>query len=330
MPEPDGFRILLVGCGEIGSRHLQAVATLPDVQEVDVVDPRPDALAMGRRRLAEMPDRQPSTTYRWLSSLEAASPGGQLCIVATRAEGRCELTRQVTEQLGYTAFLLEKPVGQSVRECESLLDFVRSRGLSVWVNCKTRAYPFHKRVKQFLDPAEPILFTVVGGNHGLANNGIHSVDLFAFYDGANSIERAGSHLDPVLHRTKRGLLDVSGTLLGYTEKGSHLTISYANNHGQSEQIVVTTCRYRCIVDHMQRWAVESDAGSGWSWRPVPFEGNLLISEMTKAFARDVLTRGCCELPTLEESMVAHRFILGELQPHFSRLLERAIELCPVT
>ena len=79
-----------------------------------------------------------------------------------------------------------------------------------------------------------------------------------------------------------------------------------------------------------RWAVESDAASGWAWRPAPFEGNLLVSEMTKIFATDILVSGRCELPTLEESLVAHRFVLGELQPHFSRLLEQEVERCPVT
>ena len=29
------FKILIVGCGELGSRHLQAVATLPTVEEIE-------------------------------------------------------------------------------------------------------------------------------------------------------------------------------------------------------------------------------------------------------------------------------------------------------
>jgi predicted dehydrogenase len=325
-------RVLLVGCGELGSRHLQAVATLPEVAEIEVVDPRPEALAAAAARLQEVADRAPTTVVRWYTALDEAGNGGDLCIVATQAAGRCQLVQDIVQQLGYRRFLLEKIVGQSIREIEELLDFGRVWGLEVWVNLKTRAYPIHEHVRRRLGEGEPLLFNAVGGNHGLANNGVHTADLFVFYDGARRIDVGGAAIDPVLHPSKRGknLFDLSGTLQGVTERGSHFTLSYARDHAQSEVISVGTRRYRCIVDHFHRWAVESDRTTGGSWRSVPFEGNLLVSHMTRAFARDILAAGGCRLPTLEESLPAHRFILGALQPAFRRLLEREVELAPVT
>lgn len=326
------FRVLLVGCGQLGSRHLQAIASLPEVAAIDVVDPRPEALALGRARLEDVPARRSDQAIRWLASLDHATTDGALCLVATQAEGRCHLVRDVVERLGYRRFLLEKIVGQSVEEIEALEAWLQERGAAAWVNFKTRAYPIHQRIKARLDPAEPILFSAMGGNHGLANNGVHTADLFAFYDDASCIELAGAGIDPMLHSSKRGarVFDLSGTLQGLTPKGSHFTLSYASDHVQSEQIAVTTKRYRAIVDHMLRWAVESHAATGWAWQPVSFEGNILVSHMTKGFAADILASGRCQLPTLGESLVAHRFILGALQPVFSRLLEQEVALCPVT
>ncbi|MBI4596918.1 MAG: hypothetical protein HY737_00770 [Candidatus Omnitrophica bacterium] len=326
----EGARVLLIGCGELGSRHLQAIASLPQVTDIDVVDPRPEALALGRKRLGELAPGNPSTSIRWLSSLAEATPAGALCIVATQAEGRCELIRQVAQTLGYTNFLLEKIVAQSLRAIEELVDFLSTRRCAAWVNCQTRAYPFHQRVKQRLEASSPIMMTVTGGNLGLVTNGIHNADLFAFYTGATCIEPAGASIDPVLHRTKRGQYDLSGTLQGRTEDGSRFTLAYAADHALSEQITIVTRSYRCVVDHIQRWAVESDAASRWSWRSVPFEDQIMVSQMTQRFAADILAQRRCALPTLEESLVAHRLILGELQPHFSRLLERDLELVPVT
>jgi len=332
MAKSDRGRLLLVGCGQLGSRHLQAVATLAQVKEIEVVDPRPDALAMGRERLKETPKRSDSTLIRWLSSLDEVSPGGALCIVATQARGRCQLVQGIAQRLGYSAFLLEKVVGQSIQEIEALDAFLAARGSSAWVNLKTRAYPIHRHIKERLDPADPILFSAMGGNHGLANNGVHTADLFAFYDQTDRIDVVGASIDPVLHPSKRGedLYDLSGTLQGVTEKGSHFVLSYARDHERSEQIAIATRRYRCLVDHRHRWVVESDETTGWAWRPVPFEGNLLVSHMTAEFVADLLASGHCQLPTLEESLVAHRFILGALRIPFSRLLEREVELCPVT
>lgn len=330
--ENSKHRVLIVGCGDIGSRHLQAVATLPQVREIEIVDPRPEALQLGRMRLEEIKDKAPGTVYRWLSSLAEASPQGDLCIVATLTEGRCQLVREVTTTLGYTSFLLEKLAAQSVREMEGLIEFSKAQGLSAWVNCKERAYAFHRRAKERLDPNDPIIFNVMGGNHGLANNGIHSADLFTFYDETAWIESAGSRIDPVLHSSKRGsaVFDLSGTLEGYTEKGSRFTLSYAKDHDNWAHMSLGSRRYRCVVDHLQRVAFESDEASGWVWREVPFEGPILISEMTRDFAADILASGSCALPTLEQSLVSHRFILSELQPVFGRLLDRKTDWCPVT
>ena len=325
-------RVLIVGCGDIGSRHLQAVASIPEVREVEVVDPRPEALRLGKERLKEVQDKNPSITYRWLPSLETASTGGGLCILATRAEGRGQLVRDVVETLGYSSFILEKIVEQSVEDIENLIQFSKEKGITAWVNFKTRAYRFHQRVKRQLDSSEPVTLNTIGSNHGLATNGIHSVDLFAFYDEGLWVKSAVSEIDPILHPSKRGetVFDLSGVLRGYSEKGSQLTVAFTQDPGTWAHTTITTSHYRCIVDHLHRKAIESEAESPRAWREIPFDGPILISEMTRDFAADILKIGTCELPTLEESLVSHRFIFGELQPHFSRLLGRNIKRCPVT
>ena len=151
-------------------------------------------------------------------------------------------------------------------------------------------------------------------------------------DEAISIESAGSRIDPILHPSKRGngMFDLSGTLRGYTAKGSSFTLSFASDHAAPDHLSVSSRRYRCVVDHLSRWAWESDAATGWQWRPVPYEGNLLVSDMTRELAGDILSRGICELPTLAECFPAHHFILTELQPHFSNLLGVKVNRCPVT
>lgn len=323
------YRILIIGCGQIGSRHLQAVASLPQVREIEVVDPRPDGLALGQERLGEIPDHQPSIKFRWLTRPEEASPGGDLCIVATQAEGRLALVEQAAA-LGYRAFLVEKLVTQSVSEYERLRTFVQARGLSAWVNLKTRAYPIYKYVKARLEPGRPILYSSVGGNHGLATNGVHAADLFIFLTGADCIESAGARIDPILHHTKRGQYDLSGTLHGHSASGSHFTLSYACDHAQSVLDVLVTGRYRWVVDNMKRQAFEGVATDSWDLRPIPFEGNLLVSHMTEGFAADILRYGRCELPTLAQSFPAHRFILSELLPVFNQLLGKEDDRCPVT
>lgn len=327
-----GRRILVVGCGQLGSRHLQAAIGVAGITAVDVVDPFPASLEMGRQRVEQVADRQPNIQYRWLTDLAEAEPGGDLCIVATQAAGRAALVRQVAETRGYQRFLLEKVVTQSVAEYDALLALARARDLSVWINCKTRAYPFHKRAKAMLGASGPIILSEVGGNHGLANNGVHTADLFSFYNGDGEIAGAGSAIDATLHGSKRGaeVFDLSGTLHGTAANGGALTIAYQSGHMAPPVTIIQSPTRRFAVDHFNRWGWEADAETNWVWRPMAFEGDLAVSVMSRAFVRDILETGACELPTLADCYPAHRFVLTELLPHFQRLLGRASEVCPVT
>ncbi|MBI2870550.1 MAG: Gfo/Idh/MocA family oxidoreductase [Candidatus Omnitrophica bacterium] len=324
-------RVLLVGCGEIGSRHLQAIASLSQVEEVEIVDPRPEAHALGKERLHEALDRRSEIRYRWIRSLEEAAPSGGLCIIATQASGRSAIVRQAAG-LGYRTFLLEKIVTQSVEEYDELLTYSRNHSLSVWVNCKSRAYPFHKQAAERMDPEEPIQFLVAGGNHGLATNGIHIVDLFVHYDRCRRLIPQGSRLDSILHPSKRGknVYDMSGTLQAVSEKGSFFSLTFARDHQAPPCFMVTSRAYRFLLVQDDRWAYEADASSRWAWRPIPFEGNLLISNMSRRFVSDLLEKGSCELPTLEECFPAHEFLLGEIKTQFRLLTSPTLEHCPVT
>ena len=295
------YRVLIIGSGQLGSRHLQAVASLPFVETIDVVDPRSEGLTLGRQRLKEITDLQPHIRFNWLARLEDAQLDGDLCVIATQAEGRYALVEKAAT-LGYRRFLLEKIVTQSVAAYDRLLALARDKRLSIWVNCKSRAHPIWKHVKARIEPDASVLYSSIGGNHGLANNGVHMADLFVFFTGTTDIGSAGSRIDSVRHATKRGQFDLSGTLQASTDKGRHFTLSYASDHVESPVDVVMTRRYRWVVDQMKRQAFEGVASEGWELRPIPFEGNLSVSHMTKAFASDILQQGKCELPTLASAI----------------------------
>ena len=328
---PDRSRVLLIGCGQLGSRHLQAAALTPSVTEIEVVDPQPESRELGKKRLEEVENQNPKLQVRWLSSLREAASEADLCIVATRAQGRVGQIREAAG-LGCRRFLVEKIVAPSISEYEELIGFSRQRSLSIWVNCQGRGHPFHQKARQLLRDGGPIVFSVVGGNHGLATNGVHAADLFVFYTGAESIQEAGVWVDPVLHPSKRGeeLFDLSGTLCGVSGNGSRFFLSYAGDHRNYEQFSVAGRDYRFLVDHLNLWSAESGPSTGGQWRASFLSEDLRVSRMTRRFAEQILTEGRCDLPTLEESFVAHRFILESLRPHFNRLLKKEALLCPVT
>ncbi|MFH1581701.1 MAG: hypothetical protein ABIC39_06450 [Pseudomonadota bacterium] len=325
-------KVLLVGCGQLGSRHLQAIASLKEVGEIQVVDPFEGSLELGKARIKEISDLNPDIKFEWFTSLNNCSSAGDICVVSTQSRGRCALIKQIAGELGYKNFLIEKIVSQSIAEYQDLMSFARKNKLSIWVNCKTRAYSIHKYIKSKISPNETFIFSNIGGNHGLGNNGLHAADLFIFYDGSKQIKVTGSRIDPVLHPSKRGkgVYDLSGSLYGYTDKGNDFALSFSAGHDGPDHISIVSKSARFIVEHFQKFAYESFADQCWAWRQVPLDGNWAVSHMSKAFVAEIFSKGSCELPTLADCFPAHEFILGQLQPHFNRLLKVENNYCPIT
>jgi predicted dehydrogenase len=327
-----GYKVLLVGCGQLGSWHLQALASLALISNIEVLDPDPQSLEMGKQRVRELHDDQIFEKIRWITALEDATSGGDLCVIAIQAKGRCQLMRSIADKLGYSSFILEKVVDQSVSAIENAISFCNEHEISCWVNFQTRVVPTYRRVKQKLGGTDPIYFSAMGGSQVLVSNAIHTADLFVYYDECASIDQVTSRIDQLLHPSKRGsdIYDLTGTIQGYTSKGSSLTLSYGQGESPWEHFSIASKNYRCVIDTMSGWMMESEPSSDWQWRPVTFEGTVLVSQTTKDIATDILTDGICKLPSIEESLISHRFLLNELLPHFSALTGSQLESCPVT
>lgn len=325
-------KILLVGAGQLGSRHLQGCSVLEEIGEIQVVDPNLKALDLSRTRLDEAQNRKGHIEYTWLASFEQASQEGDLCIVATQAEGRPALIQSIVQALGYRRFFIEKIVAQSVEEYQNLLEFCAKQRVQIWVNCKTRTYLVHQYIKSCLNPLEPLSFQAVGGNNGLGNNGIHEVDLFAFYDGCQEIQMIGNDIQSKLQPSKRGpkIFDLCGSLHGATSKGSQITVTFLGDTYSPDVITIFSPSCRFLVDHFQKFAFESHSKTNWEWKKVPIDENWNVSHMTTQFVKDILNGNPCHLPTLEECWPAHQFILSQLLPHFNRLLHKDDSVCPIT
>ncbi|MFC1856972.1 hypothetical protein ACFL9U_02980 [Thermodesulfobacteriota bacterium] len=328
----NSHKVLLIGCGQLGSRHLQAIARLPEISQIHVIDPNPEALALGKRRLSEIDTVHPPDNVEWHTSPDKSCHNGSLCIVATQAPGRVERIKEAAEGLGYRRFLIEKIVTQSVAEYQDLLGFSNERGMSVWVNCQLRTFDIYRHIKERLAPGEPIIFSRIGGNQGLANNGAHTADLFLFLDGSNRIEFVGARIDPVLHPSRRNpdISDLSGALYGKTAKGSDFMLAFSGFSKTSAHITVLGGKSKFMVSHFQNWAYESCEKDDWQWKPIAVKQNMHVSHTTTTFAGDILSDNRCSLPTLAECLPAHEFILTSLLPTFNELTEKSSLRCPVT
>lgn len=326
------FIVTIIGCGELGSRHLQAISSLEQLCRVYIIEPNLDKQNLAKARLKEVNDLNADIEFSWYKDLNSSPEVTDVCIIATQALNRPQLLKEAAQK-GYKKFILEKVVSRSVREYLDLLDYQNKNDLSIWVNCQARAFSIHRYIKSCFKPGEPIIFNRPGGNFGLACNGIHSVDLFVYYTEAEKIVSLGSQIDSILHPSRRGpeVFDLSGRLCGGDGKGSEFTISFQSQGEVPDIFTIFTPSAKFIVyHHFGKLALGSFAKDKWQWKEIDFKENILVSSTSGRYVNDLLLKGTCDLPTLRDSFTAHKFVFDELMPYFNKLMKKNDDLCPVT
>src|SRR3990167_7281324 len=100
-------KIFLVGAGQIGSRHLQALARVKIPLEITVIEPIIDAVTMAKNRLAEINGNKKHSVV-FLSKMPKNVKKVDLVIVATTSRDRRKVIEEILGQEIFRYFILEK------------------------------------------------------------------------------------------------------------------------------------------------------------------------------------------------------------------------------
>ena len=320
------YKILLIGCGELGSRFLQSLLQLKIISQIDIVEPNETARLTALERIMNI-DNQ--IHLNWHKDINNCLKPGDLALITTHADVRFDLYKKVIE-IGYNKIILEKIVTQNISKYDEMLNLSTKNNVNVWVNCKTRAYPIWEYIKSKISINDKIQFNSIGGNHGLCTNGLHTMDLFVYLTSSTELTCFSEYIDKDIVKTKRGKYDLSGDIMFHNSKGSKLSLQYNKDHFGFPLDIITTNDYRWVVDNVTKQAYESNLKTNNVLQSIPFEGNLMVSEMTKDFVNDIFNEGNCKLPSLKDCYISHKILFETYLPIFNYSLNKNDDICPIT
>ena len=321
-------KLLIVGCGELGSRFLQASISIGQFSIINIVEPNKLAVDIAKKRSEDIMNNNISCQISFFENISEILDTGNLAIIATQADTRDKVFEDVV-RLGYKYIILEKIVTQSIDQYQNMQQIAAKNDVKVWVNCKTRCYPIWKYIKSKITKDDNINLHSIGGNHGLCTNGLHTIDLFNFLANSNDLNIDFIKLDATIHKTKRNKYDTSG-IISYKDSKNTILLDYNINHMQMPIEIITTNNYKWIVDNAARQAYEISYTNSNKITEIPYEGDLSVSIMSRAFILEILQNKTCELPTLDDCFSAHKMIYDTMLPHFNMYFDKNIKMCPIT
>ena len=325
------FKILLIGAGQIGSRHLQALKKVGVLLDISVVDPSKQSLAIAKQRYKEMP----AGKYPHIVNYFQQAPNGQninLAIIATTSNIRAKVTENLLRENSVRHLILEKLLFDKKNNYHTMGKLFSKLKIKTWVNCPLRLRQLYKKIKEDFTHSSNLSFRLTGGHWGLATNTIHCLDFISYLTGSTAFQMNTDFLHRKLVPSKRkGFLELDGTLYAYLGNKARCEFtSYAS--GDTPRIVeIFNERARYIFPDQEKdgEAMISRVQNNWKWEKTSFR-TPLVSETTTDIVEDILKKGACHLTPYEESAKIHLAFLEPLRKFLNKNSEKKYDYYPFT
>ncbi|MDC0438376.1 Gfo/Idh/MocA family oxidoreductase [Nitrosopumilus sp.] len=317
-------KILLIGCGNIGSRHLQALLKLKFKTEIDVVEINKKNILLAKQLTQEVSFKKHFHHITWLKNIVEIQKIYDLVIVSTQASGRAKLLNLLIQK-GNSLFLVEKIVCQSKEEYQNLLKNCKKHGVKSWVNTRCRYFDSYKKIKKTFSNSL-ISLSMNSSDTGLSTGAIHYLDLFSWLTNDTDIILDGKYLSKKIYKNKRSscLVEFGGTIFGKSKNGSEIKISYFPKIKSSLTVEILGNNNHYLIDEYeeQLWNLISD-------KKICFKQDF-VSNTTTKIVEDIFKKQSCDLPTLEDLYFSHCELFRIFNKHLKKTTNKKPKLCPIT
>ncbi|MBS4014237.1 MAG: Gfo/Idh/MocA family oxidoreductase [Bacteroidetes bacterium] len=328
------YRVLLIGAGQLGSRHLQGLAKSTLALDIDIVDISPESLEVAKQRFFEVSPVNVTIGEMKTALKELPAKNYDLAILATNADIRELITKQLLYCHNVSNIIFEKVAFQSVEQFKRVFELLNDKGVKSWVNCARRYFVGYKKLAQELKNKGPLDFKLIGTEWGLACNSVHYIDLFFFLSGDSEYVITEDSIENKIYDSKRkGFVEFYGYFIGMSKNGSAFKIEC--NHLDSNQemrptsieIIQASKSYRIEESKNIISVFDKDNNS----LVKEFEvGIIYQSSLTGFQAEDIILNNKSNLPTIEESYNAHKPFLNMLKSKYESITCKLMETIPIT
>lgn len=324
------YNIVLIGAGQIGSRHLQGLSLLDEkLHSLFVVDPNTDSLQTAKHRFEEVNTKDFKISY--LQNLNSLPEHIDFCIIATSSTIRRKIIEDLVLKCNIKYLILEKFLFPNINDYTEVDTLLKTHKIKTFVNCARRMYDGYHFLKERIGD-EKLNFEAIGNNWGLGSNGIHILDIFSFLTLDKPIVIVGNELDTAILNSKReSYIEFTGKISAKNKLGSSFSATSYSNDASPVIIYITTPTKRIIVKEIgaQHLISISDKSNNWVWEDRIFSLKFQ-SRLSHLFIESLQKTKTCSLTGFKHSSKLHLSLLKHFVKHQNKTLNSKSIQCPIT
>ena len=329
--------IVIVGAGNLGSRHLQALSNINLKVDISLIDPNENALKTAKKLFSKTLANEKIISINFYKTLSPINRNVDIAVIATTADVRRDVIESFIKKVYVKNIILEKVLFQKIEDFEPIENLFKNENVNAWVNCPRRMWPFYKQQANDLQESNVQEVHVSGASWGLGSNLIHFIDLISFITKKQRYDLKTDLLSKTITQSKRkGFLELTGTISGYFEKGPFFTISSHLQGKNSLTIKIVSESSVINIDEGDLYKTQkmgrswiSSINNNWEWEVSSFDIPLQ-SQLTHLAVQQILQKNESDLTLYSESAQLHMPMINGLIEHIKRSNNSSEAICAIT
>ncbi|EFL50829.1 oxidoreductase domain-containing protein [Solidesulfovibrio fructosivorans JJ]] len=304
------FRVKIVGAGQLGSRHLQALKAVKYPLDIQVIDPSEASLQVAKERY----DAVESGVGHAISFATRLrdSDCTDVAIIATSSDVRRQAIDHLFDLSKPRFLILEKLLFNTRQDYAYAESRFAEAGTMVWVNCPMRVMPCYEHIRQELT-SDRMSYRVTGSQFGLVTNAIHYLDHVVHLSGCGDFELSLGEIDSTPIKSKRpSFLELNGRLRANFANGTTCEMTCYPTGTAPILVEIFTENQRYVVRESEGKLWHAEASTNWVWNErvatIPYQ-----SQLTTEIVESLLASGGCGLTPYASSVRTHLSLLDPLR-----------------
>ena len=319
--------ILVIGCGQVGSRHIQSLASAKFGVVIYALDNSDESLQKAKIIFNKVENKHKYTKLIIVKKLVDILTNIDMAIVASNSNVRAQLILSVLDKFTPKHIILEKVLFNKIADYKKFEEIFNKINTKVWVN-QYMGYEFSFLSKHF--NSNDNFHMKVSGNWGLCCNSVHYIEIFHHLCGRIPINLKSYSFETEYKKSKRdGYFELFGTIDIVSSKSQRLTLECSPEKPELvKNIEIMTDSKKLIDTWVDEYHNCNFIDSGVTLTERHYSRRQ--SERTLDLVVSLKDYDSCSLPSYQQSSFHHLLILEQFRNKFFDLGIDATDEIPIT
>ncbi len=305
------INIIIIGCGNIGSRHLESILNLDLKIDVIVVEKNKKIINNIKKQKNFFNNKKIKIFF--YEDIINFNLDFYFGIISTNSNDRLKCTKRLLKYNNVKNLLLEKLLAPNINQLNALKEYLKNKSLNVYVNTPRRQMKVYKEIKKQLNLKNPINIEYKGNQWNFASNAIHFIDLFSYLANDYNIKCLSLRLSNKLSSKRNKYSEFLGySYFANNSKGTlFLSDSIEHQDISSNILKIDNLKYSFVVDENLGYylKINNDLDKIITKRNFKFE---LQSQITEKYIKNLKKGKKLELTDFKESYLQHNIFYKKL------------------